>query len=455
MTDRLTRRAKLIYGSGDLGFSLTSTIIGAYFAIFLTDVVGVAPGIAALAIFVGRSWDYLNDPLIGHLTDRTRTRWGRRRPFLLFGALPFAAAFALMWLRPPIASPWGLAAYYALAYVLYDAAATFVYMPYFALTPELTGDYDERTSLTSFRMFFSIVGSLVAFTAPLAIIGRFSPESAPRVLIMGVVAGLASAVPLWLVFLGTRERTAFMSQAQPSLRDSLRAAARNRPFIFGVGIFLFTWVAIDILQATLLYFVKYIVGREAQSDLIMATIFVVALFALPLWNFVSRRWNKKRAYVAGIAFWAVVQLVLVTLGPSSSMTLIIGLCVLAGIGVGAAHILPWAIIPDAIEWDELKTGERHEGMFYSLVTLAQKVASSIAIPLVLLVLQVTGYVPNSAAQPAGSLLGIRIAVGPIPASLLGGGILFALVYPLGREGYARLTQELEVRRQARREAPHD
>ena len=246
-----------------------------------------------------------------------------------------------------------------------------------------------------------------------------------------------------------------MEQAQPTLRQSLRAAARNRPFIFGVGIFLFTWVAIDILQATLLYFVKYIVGREAQSDLIMATIFVVALFALPLWNFVSRRWNKKRAYVAGIAFWAVVQLVLVTLGPSSSMTLIIGLCVLAGIGVGAAHILPWAIIPDAIEWDELKTGERHEGMFYSLVTLAQKVASSIAIPLVLLVLQVTGYVPNSAAQPAGALLGIRIAVGPIPAALLGGGILFALVYPLGREGYARLTQELEVRRQARREAPHD
>ncbi len=88
MADRLSRRAKLIYGSGDLGFSLTSTIIGAYFAIFLTDVVGVAPGIAALAIFIGRSWDYLNDPLIGHLTDRARTRWGRRRPFLLFGALP-------------------------------------------------------------------------------------------------------------------------------------------------------------------------------------------------------------------------------------------------------------------------------------------------------------------------------------------------------------------------------
>jgi len=100
MSNRLSRRTKLVYGFGDTGFSLTSTILGAYFAIFLTDVVGIAPRVAAAAIFVGRSWDYINDPLIGHISDRTRTRWGRRRPFLLFGPLPFALAFALLWFRP-------------------------------------------------------------------------------------------------------------------------------------------------------------------------------------------------------------------------------------------------------------------------------------------------------------------------------------------------------------------
>ncbi len=356
-----------------------------------------------------------------------------------------------MWLRPPFASAIALAAYYALAYVLYDAAATFVYMPYYALTPELSGDYDERTSLTTFRMFFSILGSLVAFTVPLAIVGRFAPEHAPRVLLMAAGFGLASAAPLLLVFWGTRERREFMELPQPSLRQSLHAAVRNRPFIFSVGIFLFTWVAVDILQSTLLYFVKYIVVRESQSDLIMATIFVVALLALPVWNLASRRWNKKWAYVAGIAFWAVVQLVLVTLGPASSDGLILALCVMAGIGVGAAHILPWSIIPDAIEWDELQTGERHEGMYYSLVTLAQKVASSIAIPLVLLVLQVTGYVPTSSEQPARALIGIRIAVGPIPAALLCAGIVFAIVYPLGRERYQAVARELAARRASHRE----
>jgi GPH family glycoside/pentoside/hexuronide:cation symporter len=122
------------------------------------------------------------------------------------------------------------------------------------------------------------------------------------------------------------------------------------------------------------------------------------------------------------------------------------LCALAGIGVSAAHVLPWSIIPDAIEWDEWKTGERHEGMFYSLVTLAQKVASSIAIPLVLLMLQVTGYVPVAATQPESALLGIRLAIGPIPAALLCGGIVFAILYPLGRESHRQIVEELDARR---------
>jgi GPH family glycoside/pentoside/hexuronide:cation symporter len=446
MSNRLSRRTKLVYGFGDTGFSLTSTILGAYFAIFLTDVVGIAPRVAAAAIFVGRSWDYINDPLIGHISDRTRTRWGRRRPFLLFGPLPFALAFALLWFRPPWESELALAVYYAMAYVVFDAAATFVYMPYFALTPELTLDYDERTALTSYRMFFSILGGLVAFTIPLMIVGTFTPENAPRVLTMGLIFGFISALPLLLTFFGTRERQEFIEQEQPSLIRSLRAARENRPFIFGLIIFLLTWVSVSVLESTLLYFVKYVVQRESQSDLIMAVIFVTAIFALPFWEWTSRRWSKRWAYIAGIAFWAVVQIVMITLNPLSGMPLLLFLCVLAGIGVGAAHVIPWSIIPDAIEWDELQTGERHEGMFYSLITLMQKVASSIAIPLVLLLLDATGYVPNASQQPVSALWGIRVVIGPIPAALLCGGILFAFLYPLGRERHAQIVQELEARR---------
>ena len=443
--ERLPRRTKLIYGAGDIGFSLTGTIIGVLFAIFLTDVVGLKPGLAAAALFVGRTWDYVNDPLIGYLSDRTRSRWGRRRPFLLFGFIPYALAFTLLWWKPPIHAPLGLVLYYAAAYLLYDAAATFAYMPYYALTPELTQDYDERTALTSYRMAFSILGGLAAFTVPLMIIGTMRPENAGRVLTMGALFGTISALPLLLVFLNTRERPEFQAQAQPALKASLRAAVRNRPFLFAVGIFLLTWTTMDIVQGMLLFFLKYRMNLEAQSNLIAGTIFIVALLALPFWEWTSRHWDKRIAYSAGVAFWAAVMIVLVVISPTWGLPVVLTLAALAGVGVGAAHVLPWSIIPDAVEWDELATGQRHEGMFYSLVTLMQKVASSIAIPLALLMLELTGYVPNAPVQPLATVRGIQVLMGPVPAVLLCAGILFALLYPLSRERHAQVRAELAAR----------
>jgi len=450
MLKKLTRRDKWMYGVGDVGFSLTYTIIAVFFIKFLTDVIGLSMPMAALAIFIGKTADYFNDPIIGYISDRTRSRWGRRRPFLLFGALPFAIFYILLWWHPPLQNPAALVAYYAVAFIAFDTAATFAYMPYFALTPELTSDYDERTSLTTTRMFFSILGGLLAFTLPFFIVQAFRPENSSQFLLMGAVFGFASAIPLILVFIGTKERREFSEMKQPGIRESIRAALKNRPFVFGLVIYLFTMVSMDILQMILLYYIQWVVRREAQSDLIMGTIFVVALLALPLWEFVSRKMNKRYAYITGISFWAVVQLLLITLGPSSPMPLLMFLCVLAGIGVSAAHVLPWSILPDAIEWDEMKTGERHEGMFYSLITLASKVASSIALPLAMLVLSASGYVSRSLTQPTSAITGIRIVTGPIPAVLLCTGILFAYLYPLGRENYSEIAKELEARRAAKK-----
>jgi GPH family glycoside/pentoside/hexuronide:cation symporter len=297
-------------------------------------------------------------------------------------------------------------------------------------------------------MFFSILASLIAFTLPLMIVDGFQPDHAGRVLLMGGIFAVVSALPLLLVFFGTREREELMHQAQPQVGKSLRAAVNNRPFVFGLVIYLFTWVAVSIIEVILLYYIKYVVEREPQSDLIMATIFVVAMITLPFWNWAAHRLNKRLAYIGGIAFLAAVLLVLSSLGPATPMGFVLTLCVLAGIGVSAAHVLTWAILPDAIEFGELETGERHEGMFYSLITLAQKVASSIAIPLALLVLDVTGYQANSIIQPELAVTGIRIVSGPIPAALMIGGIVFALLYPLGREKYTEIAQNLEERRRS-------
>jgi GPH family glycoside/pentoside/hexuronide:cation symporter len=133
------------------------------------------------------------------------------------------------------------------------------------------------------------------------------------------------------------------------------------------------------------------------------------------------------------------------------MVFIMSLCVLAGIGVSAMHVMPWAILPDAIEYGEMQSGERNEGIFYSLITLAQKVASSIAVPLTLLVLQATGYVANSATQPQSAINGIRLVSGVIPAITLGMGILFTWLFPLNRENYQDIARQLEARRAAVKE----
>ena len=351
-----------------------------------------------------------------------------------------------MWWKPPLLHQGWLAAYYTAVYALYDTAATFVYMPYFALTPELTPDYDERTSLTTYRMAFSILGSLVAFTVPWMIVRAFRPGNAARILLNGVLFAIISALPLLLTFAGTREREEFRAAIRPSLRESIRAALRNRPFVLGIAVFLLTWLATDVVQAVLLYFIKYWLHLEAQSDTIFAVIFITALIALPFWELISRHTDKRRAYAIGIAFWAAVQIVLVSLGPTTSFSVILVLSTLAGIGVAAAHVLPWAMIPDAVEWDELQTGQRHEGMFYSLVMLVQKPAAGLALFLLGLALDWSGYVANADQQPASAVTAIRVFTGPVPAILLCAGIAFAALYPLGRHGHLQVREAIAERR---------
>ncbi len=448
---RLSPLTKLAYGAGDFGFSFNDTALGILFAIFLVDVVGLAPRLAALAVFIGKSWDYINDPLIGHIADRTRTRWGRRRPYLLFGFIPFGIAFAMMWWRPPLESPLALTAYYAMAYFIYDTILTIVSMPYLALTPELTQDYDERTSLTSYRMAFSLLGGLVAFIVPLMIIGTMRPENADRVFRMGLIFATVSALPLLITFYGTREKEEYKHQNQPGLRESLKAARSNRPFVFAAGIFLFTWTAIEIIQNMLLFFLKYRMQLEAESDIVAGAVFITALVVLPFWVWASHRTDKRKSYIYGMVFLSGVMLIMVFIDPSLGFNAVLGLASLAGVGISAVHVLTWAIIPDAVEVDELQSGARHEGMFYALVALFKKVASSISIPLTLLVLDWSVFVSNAPRQTESAVWAIRILIGPIPSVLLLAGIAFAIYYPLSRDSHAETRKKIA----AQREAPAD
>lgn len=445
-TEKLSFITKFFYGAGDFGFSTTDTIVGLLFSNFLIKVVGLSPSQAALAIFVGHTWDWINDPLFGNLSDRTRSRWGRRRVYLLFGFLPFALSFISLWWIPPVAKEWMLVAYYALAFVLYDAGATLVYMPYYALTPELTADYDERTSLTTYRMAFSIIGALIAFTLPLEIIGERTPEKSGLILTTMVVFGILAALPLLGTFFATKEKEFFNKQREPRLKESIQAALDNKPFLYAVGIFLFTFTALAIIENMLLFFITDRLGMGESETVITASVFGTALLTLPFWNWVSKKWDKHIAYIYGMIFFAAIITLLIFVQPSWGLAPVLVLAVLAGFGVGAVQVLPWSMLPDAIEVDELTTGARHEGMFYSLVMLLRKFAPSITLPMTLLVMEWSGYVSGAAQQPESAVRAVQILTGPVPAAFLMVGVFFAVNYPLTRAKYNAVRQELEKQR---------
>lgn len=437
---------KLFYGFGDIGFALTDTVIGLLFANFMIKVVGLTPSEAAIAIFIGHTWDWINDPLFGSLSDRTRSRWGRRRVYLLFGFIPFALAFLSLWWIPPFEQHWMLVAYYAFAFVLYDAGATLVYMPYYALTPELTQDYDERTRLTAFRMAFSIVGSLIAFTVPLEIIGERSPEKGGIIFLTMIGIAIVSALPLLGTFFATWERKESLSQEKPSLKGSLKAALKNKPFLYAVAIFLFTFTALSIIESMLLFFITDRLGMGEHETLITAGVFITALLTLPFWNWVSNKRDKRTAYMWGMIFFSIVMSLLVLVKPSWGIVPVMSLSILAGVGVGAIQVLPWSMLPDAIEVDELETGARHEGMFYSLVMLLRKFAPSIALPLTLLVMEWSGYQSGAVQQTQSAVRSVQMLTGPVPAVLLLIGVFFAVKYPLTRSRFQEVREELETRR---------
>lgn len=446
-SSRLSTTSRLAYGVGDFGLAFTSGMLGLLFAVFLTDVVGLRPALAGVCILIGRVWDFINDPIVGYLSDRTRSRFGRRRPYLLFGAIPFGISFALMWWIPPIQSELGLVLYYSLAYFVFDTMVTIIFIPYVALTPELSDQYDDRTSLTSYRMVFSLIGSMLAFVLPLRIIGEINTTAADRVFLVGIIFGAITCLPFLVTFAGTRENPRNIEKvAKVPLIHAIRSAMRNRPFLISAAIYLATITGFEISSSMIIYFFKYGLNITTGADIFLGIMFIVSLLAVPLWNFLSRKWDKIRAYILAMIFLAVLRLVNIMFTPETPQLFLYLIVVLSGVFLSAGQVLPWAILPDSIEYDEYLTGKRHEGMFYSFMAVARKVASAVALPSVLFIIDRFGYQPNATVQPPDALFSIRAMFGILPVILFGLGILSAAAYPLRRKNFEEIRAALAERK---------
>lgn len=457
---------KLLYGSGDWGISSMGMMRSIFYAIYLTDVVGLDPRLGSFGALAGIVWDAINDPVIGILSDRLRTRWGRRRPFLLWFAIPFGISFVTLWSAPNWESPIALLIYVTLSFMLADTLQTLVGLPFLSLTPELTPDYDERTTLTSFRSFFQLAGALcVVVAAPAIVEGVLVAGGTQQqgFMLVGAIFGGIGAVPLLLIGLFVRETsTPEQTEAIP-FRQTLRAAWQNIPFRYAVGIHMLNWSAVDMVAITFPYFLLYWV---AQGDLLASirilgfdlayesaffgTLMLVCIVFIPFWLGLARRRNKREAYMLGMSFWVLVELLIFTIQPGETAYLLT-LAALAGIGVSAAYTLPDSMFADVIEWDELRTRRRQEGIFYGIRTLIRKLTGALVIFVTLQLLGWSGYIspPDGALQflqADSALRMIRLLVSPFGALILCGAILMAWLFPLSREQYARIQKLLEQRR---------
>ena len=458
---------KLLYGSGDWGISSIGMMRSIFYAIYLTDVVGLTPRLASFGALVGIVWDAVNDPIIGILSDHLHTRWGRRRPFLLWFAIPFGLSFVILWSAPGWENQIALLIYVTFSFMLADTLQTLVSVPFLSLTPELTSDYDERTTLTSFRSFFQLTGALTVVVAAPAIIDIVLASGGSQqqgFMLVGAIFGGIGAIPLLLLGVFVRETSRPEQIESIPFRETLRAAWQNIPFRYAVGIHMLNWSAVDMIAVAFPYFLLYWVARGnllasihifgfdlAYESAFFGILMSVCILCIPFWLWMAKWRNKREAYMLGMIFWVAVQLIIFTIQPGHT-TYLLTVAALAGVGVSAAYTLPDSMFADVIEWDELRTRRRQEGIFYGMRTLIRKLTGALVIFMTLQLLGWAGYVspPNGTlqfTQTDSALHMIRLLVSPFGAMILCGTIFFAWLFPLSREKHARIQKLLEQRRE--------
>ncbi len=437
---------KILFSSGDLTTNSFQAVILFYQLYFLTDVAGLRPGYAAWSIAAGRLWDAVNDPLFGILSDRIKSRWGRRRVLLLFGAVPLGVAFMLMWIVPDT-SQVGLVVFYTLTFIVFDTCYTAVHVGYNALTPVVTKDYDERSSLNGYRMVFGLSGSLGAIILA-TLLGDLVADSQQLFLTIGIGLGVFNIFPPLIVFLITKKYRTNLDTDPLSPLASFRETVKNQAFQMVMGLYLFSWTTASIMAAVLVYFANYYLLIPEQANYYVLVAQGSAILFIPLVVLMARRLDKRRTFMINSGVWIVLLLLLFGIQPAQAQFVYV-LAGLAGLGIATVYVIPWAMIPDIIEDDELKTGQRREGSYYALVSFFQKLGTGAALWVMGQVFELSGYITPAAdgvlpVQPDSAVLVIRLFMSLVPALLLLVAIAFARRYPLTRERHRLLLEQLEI-----------
>lgn len=437
---RLTRGATLGYAVGAAGTAGFGTVPGLILAIYLTNTLGVAAGIASLVVLIPKLWDVFFLPYVGNLSDRAVARTGNRARFLVFGAIGMLVCFPLMFAVPEGAGSGLAAAWVLIAFLIAASAFGFFQVPYIALAAEITDSPQERTTLMSWRVGFQLVGILL-FGVGAPVLVSLVPDEYTGYLLMGIVVGALIALGMIVCWTVVRRLHRYVSESTAgdhSLRQQFRVAWSARPFRLLIGAFILQALGAGAVLAAAPYFSRYILG-VADFGIVFGVLLVPAVLVMPLWALVGHRVGKKRGFV--IASLVFMTGLIASLG-AHVLPLGIALALIAVTSVGYAgmQMFPLAMLPDTISDDAARTGSQRAGAFTGVWTAGETAAFAIGPALVLLLLAVTGYISTTAGQtvtqPDSAILGVSLAFSVLPVVLVALSLPLIWRYPL-REALRR------------------
>jgi GPH family glycoside/pentoside/hexuronide:cation symporter len=440
-TKKLSFKEKMGFGVCDLGGNVLFTIMAFWLMNFLTDTVGLAAGLVGLALFIGKVWDAVVDPVIGYCSDRTKTPWGRRRPYIFVGGIAVFLTMILMFTNPKLPGQTLLFIWALGAYCLLGLAYSIVNIPYSSLTPELTADYHERTVLNGYRMTFAVIGTFIGAGTVLPILGVF-PDKNIGYTAIGVIFGLVVMLVSFITFYTIKEPQPVFQEPKIKGINAYFLAFKNVPFLLILIPWVLNMTAVTIVSGTLIYYFKYIYrAGDFSTTLALLILLASAMLFIPVWVFVSKKTGKKVCYAIGMAIIAFISLIIFFYGHVLGINFAYLMMVFAGIGLSTTYVIPWSIVPDTIEYDYVETGERREGIYYGIWTFVSKFGQALAGLLMGGVLSMYHYIPNQVSQANQTLLGIRMLFGPIPAVIFLAGAVVVLFYPIDEKRYREIMEK--------------
>jgi GPH family glycoside/pentoside/hexuronide:cation symporter len=442
---------QIAYGLGDFGPSLAGNAVLVFFLFFMTTVAGLPADLAGLIMFVAHSWSAVSTLIVGQFSDRLQTRWGRRHIWMILSAPIMAVSFILMWWVPPT-SEWFRFVYYLALVLIFETAANIYLIPYGALLTDQSDDPQYHVRLNGLRFGFSLAGCMGALVIMRAI-AQWEYRPTQQLWDLGLVGAFLTVASIAFCCWGTQERECTQPTNDSSRWQELKSLFQNRPLLFLVGIHALAWLAVQITPAIVPYFVNHYMDLDStETTQVILVIQGMALMGMFIWEPLSRRLGKRVVHWLGSSIWIVASLNWLWLEPGQINQMYL-LAATAGLGMSSSYLVPPSMLPEVADWDELHTGKRREGLFWSLLLFLQKFILATGLFLVGQLLNRFGFAesvpgPVEVIQPESALMAIRYLVVFVPVLALVGSLILTLIYPLDRTTYQNTLFELEKRRLA-------